>query len=245
MKYHRRSTSIYLLALLSFVLFGSCDKRFNSHVSVEDNTILITDITIISTSDNAALPPKDILITGNEITEIAEPGSISKAGIDTLIPGEGLFIIPGLIDVHAHIGNGGIGHQTPKDREEAMSQFVHYGVTSIFVPGGGGGNDHNLRNWKTRCNTDELLCPDVYGSGALITAPGSHPIATIWNITGEIDEDVLYQRGAVTIDTNTHIDSLIQSKVDLGVDGIKIIIEDWAGEVPRLSNALINRVVQA
>jgi len=245
MKYLRRSTSIYLLAPLFLVLLSSCDNSFNSHVSREDTTILITDISIVNLSDNEVIPPKDILITGDKITEIAEPGSISQAGTDTLISGEGLFIIPGLIDVHAHIGNGGIGHQTAKDREEAMSQFVHYGVTSIFVPGGGGGNDHYLSEWKSRCSSAELLCPEVYGSGALITAPGSHPIATIWNFTGEIHEDILYQRGAVAIDNNTHIDSLIQSKVNLGVDGIKIIIEDWAGEVPRLSNELIDRVVQA
>lgn len=237
---HLNSLVFILLGLLS-----SCSNDTGEPVSYTENTLLISNISIVKASENVISPPKDILITGDRISAIAEGGTISPDGITQTLSGDDLFILPGLIDVHAHLGNGGIAPQSNKDKEEALTQFIRYGVTTVFIPGGGGGNDHNLAHWRAQCDQGGLVCPDIYGSGALITAPGSHPIGTIWNLPVDVHSDVIYDRGAVTVDAQTDIDSLIQSKLDLGVDAIKVIIEDWGGEVPRLSNESINEIVNA
>ena len=211
-------------------------------------SLLITGVSIADAAANATSGPRDVLITGGTIVEVAEAGTIVSNRAATVLLAEGMFAMPGLIDVHAHIGDGGLGDQSQQDREGALAQFVRYGVTTIFAPGGGGGNDDQLAQWKERCQAGELLCPGVYGSGALITAPGSHPIGSIWNLPDDVDPTIVYQRGAVAVAEDEPVGPLLDRKLALGVDAIKIIIEDGIGPrypMPRLSNAKIAELVEA
>ena len=143
--------SFYTCLWLCCLHISACYSKSDHSEPQTQNTLLITGITIIDADKNSISPPKDILITGDKITSVTEPGKLSINDISKTVAGEGLYIMPGLIDVHAHIGNGGVAPQTPKDQEEALAQFIRYGVTTIFVPGGGGGNDHDLNLWKERC----------------------------------------------------------------------------------------------
>ena len=110
--------------------------------------LLISSISIVSPQDATVGPPRDILIADGKIVKIAEAGSIDRAMASSIIEGLHLYALPGLIDVHAHIGDGGAGQQTIDDRERALHQFLRYGVTTIFVPGGSGGNDDDLAQWR-------------------------------------------------------------------------------------------------
>ncbi|MEM1204916.1 MAG: amidohydrolase family protein [Acidobacteriota bacterium] len=210
------------------------------------DSLLITGVSIVDPSAETASPASDVLVAGGVIVEIAPAGSISPERAARQIPAEGLYALPGLIDVHAHLGDGGIGRQTDEDRRGALRQFVDYGVTTIFVPGGGGGNDQKLGEWKRYCAEAASVCPNLFGSGALITAPGSHPIGTIWGMPDDTDPAVIYERGAVAVAEDAPVDSLIDTKVALGVDAVKIVIEDGLGPrtpMPRLSKRKIAELV--
>ncbi|MEM8488049.1 MAG: amidohydrolase family protein [Bacteroidota bacterium] len=241
----RQGFPVTMAALLLVLGVTSCSKAKKDPLKAAGDSILITGISLVLAEENRATSPKDILISDGKIAGIKDAGLLPHSLAKNIISGEGLFVMPGIIDVHAHIGDGGINAQSPSDRQNALTQFVRYGVTSIFVPGGGAGNDHNMAEWKARCKTSELRCPDLFGSGALITVPGSHPISTIWNFPEDISEKILYARGATVVKEDTNVDSLIESKVALGADAIKIIIEDWGGTVPRLPNHQIEQLTSA
>ena len=131
-----------------------------------DWDLLILGVSIVDTEASKTSEPRDILIDGGMIVEVGDPGTISHENVSRILTAEGLYALPGLIDVHAHIGDGGIGAQVEEDRQGALSQFVRYGVTSIFAPGGGAGNDDHLAAWKQRCGAREFLCPGLFGSGS-------------------------------------------------------------------------------
>ena len=230
---------------LMLALACACNDRPAPEPVPADDTLLIAGVSIVEAAQGTVSPLRDIFIAGGYVVEVADAGTITRERAARVVQAEGLFALPGLIDVHAHIGDGGLGPQSEIDREGALAQFVRYGVTTIFVPGGGGGNDDELASWKQRCSDGELLCPGLYGSGALITAPGSHPIGTIWNLPPGTDPAVVYERGAVALTEGEPVDALLDRKIALGADAIKIIIEDWGGMVPRLSNAKISELVRA
>lgn len=212
------------------------------------DTLLVRGVSVVDPIAGLALPPQDILISDGMIIEVATAGLIRSKHVSAIHQAEGSYALAGLIDVHAHIGDGGLGDQSGEDREGALAQFVRYGVTTIFVPGGGGGNDDDLVGWKRRCGARELLCPGIYGSGALITAPGSHPIGTIWNLPNDVDPAIVYERGAVAVAEDEEVGPLVARKASMGADAIKIIIEDGIGPtypMPRLSNAKIEQLVMA
>ena len=189
--------------------------------------------------------PVDVVIEDDTIVSIVPAGRRESASADRVVDARGRYLLPGLIDVHAHLGDGGIGPQDDDDRAGALAQFLRYGVTTIFVPGGGGGNDDQLASWKARCRSGALVCPRLAGSGALITSVGGHPIGTIWAMSPDTDPAIVYARGAVTFAADGDAERLMSTKERAGVDAIKVVIEDWAGEVPRLTNPQLRRLTRA
>ncbi len=244
---------------LALLVATGCTAPTDDLQKTEDKVdLLITGASIVIASENRVTSPKDIAISDGVIVAITDTISITGTGSEAaseptmraeqVVNAEGLYVIPGLIDAHAHIGDGGMQEQTEADRIQALEQFLSYGVTTIFVPGGGGGNDDQLRQWKSRCSSGELRCPRLLGSGALITAPGSHPISTIWGFPPDADPAVVYERGAVSISETEPVEPLLDHKKSLGADAIKIIIEDQLGPdppTPRLSNTKIAQLTSA
>jgi dihydroorotase len=51
-------------------------------------------------------PPADILIDGERIAAVGAVGSV-QAQVDEVIPGEGLIVLPGLVDLHTHLREPG------------------------------------------------------------------------------------------------------------------------------------------
>jgi imidazolonepropionase-like amidohydrolase len=233
------SKPLILISLLFLVACVQPDDAVQSD-------LLIVGALVVDLQKGEISRPLDLLIDSGEIIAIEESGEISSAAAIDVLDASGLFLIPGLIDVHAHIGDGGIAENTDADRELAMEQFVRYGVTSIFVPGGGGGNDEQLKDWKDRCRRDELICPRVFGSGDIITAFGSHPVTTIWDLPADTDPDVIHARGVTAIREHDPVGPIIERKFSDGAEAIKIVVEDGPGAFspkPRLSREKIAEIV--
>ncbi len=210
-----------------------------------EGDLLISGGMIVDVQRRSTTGPKDILIANGLIVEIVDHRERrSVEGIEVL-DARGLYLLPGLIDVHAHIGDGGLHENDDTDRRQALAQFLRYGVTSIFVPGGGGGNDVQLNAWRKWCVEEKLRCPRIFGSGNIITAHGSHPIGTIWGFPDDVDPQVVFDRGAVGIAESDSVDQLIAAKLDARVDALKIVVEDGPGGFapkPRLSRGKVAEI---
>ncbi len=237
MKVARKLLRLALIVSLPWVIGGASPRPSGS--------LLITGVSIVSPDRGDVTPPRDVLIVDGRIVEVAE--TIARESAAAIIPAEGLYAMPGLIDVHTHQGDGGLGEISDADREGVMRQFLRYGVTSILNLGGGGGTEEELARWKDRCGSGEVDCPDVYGTGVIITAPGSHPISTLWNFAPETDPQVVYERGAIAVAEDEDVGPLLDRKVSMGVDAVKIVIEDWDPDdpTPRLSRAKVGELAQA
>ncbi len=200
--------------------------------------LLISGGLIVNLESGSTSEPKDILIANKAIIAIVDHDQKKRADYIEVVDATGLYLLPGLIDVHAHVGDGGLLENDDVDRRGALAQFLRYGVTSIFVPGGGGGNDVQLNAWKAYCAKKEGHCPRVFGSGNIITAQGSHPISTIWGFPDDVDPKLVFDRGATGIGESDSVDELIAAKLAAKVDALKIVVEDGPGAFapkPRLS----------
>lgn len=103
--------------------------------------ILLADFTLI---DGTGAPPRahcDLLIEGDRIAAVGATGSLHAAGAQ-LVPLGGRFVVPGFIDLHAHVmlhawdERGRI--RPRRDRAAALEllrDLVAFGVTTIRDPG--------------------------------------------------------------------------------------------------------------
>ena len=237
-----------LLTILALAGFATPAAAKSDAPSRAADSLLVSAVSIVDTAKGTISPPRDILVVDGKIAEIAEAGTIARDKALKVVEASGAFALPGLIDVHAHLGDGGAGSQSEKDREQALGQFLRYGVTTIFVPGGSGANDDAFATWRRRCSAGEIACPGLYGSGSIITAVGSHPVTTIFGLPADADANVLHEIGVTTIRPGDDVRGLIASKVARGADAIKIVIEDgpppWYPK-PHLTDAQVAALVAA
>ena len=81
--------------------------------------VLIRGASIIDGTGAAATPPRDLLIENGKISRIAHGGTLAP-GAARVMEARGAFLIPGLVDLHAH-----------EYRPELMPGFPYFGVTTI------------------------------------------------------------------------------------------------------------------
>ncbi len=81
--------------------------------------VLIRNVHIIDGTGTPATPPRDLLVERGRISRIAHRGTL-QAGDARVLDGGGGFLIPGLMDLHAH-----------EYRPDLMPGFAYFGVTTI------------------------------------------------------------------------------------------------------------------
>ena len=113
--------------------------------------LLIRNVMVIDGAGNPARGPMDIFVEGATIRRVAParaasefgrgtPGSAPAGGAyDRVIDGTGMYVTPGIIDVHAHIQFERNGVALPKDYEYKL--LLAHGITTIRDPGSGEGLD--------------------------------------------------------------------------------------------------------
>jgi len=77
---------------------------------------------------------KDILIAGEKIIDLAEPGTVKVKGTPVeVLEARGKIALPGLIDPHVHIlGGGGEGGPATRAPEIHLEDIISSGVTTVI-----------------------------------------------------------------------------------------------------------------
>lgn len=145
--------------------------------------LIIRGVTLIDGTGSPRIGPVDIVVENSVIKEIKVVGSpgveINPERRPKLKPGgkeldaEGMYLLPGFIDMHAHIGGAAQG----VNAEYVFKLWMAHGVTTIREPGCGNGLDWVLEE-KEKSNNNEITAPRIYaytwfaqGSKEPITTP--------------------------------------------------------------------------
>ncbi len=162
--------NLYFLILLFFLTFQCfaqlkpAPSRTRGVGSYEK--MIIRGAILINGNGAPPIGPVDIVIEKNKITEIKTVGypgvaidpenrpKIDKNGIE--IDAEGMYVLPGFVDMHGHIGGKSQG--TPA--EYVFKLWLAHGVTTIREPGSFNGLDWVLQH-KKRSQNHEIAAPRI------------------------------------------------------------------------------------
>lgn len=145
--------------------------------------LIIRGVMMVDGTGSPPTGPVDVVVEGNRIASIrtvgypglpineerrpkAEPG-------DRVIQADGMYLLPGFFDMHAHTGGSAQG--TPA--EYVYKLWLAHGITSVREPGSFNGMEWTLRQ-KERSKENEIAAPRIHayigfgmnGEGA-ITSP--------------------------------------------------------------------------
>ena len=123
--------------------------------------------TVVDGTGAPPFGPVDVVIEGNRITAVKSVGNpgmpIDPKRRPEARPGDreldatGLYVLPGLVDMHGHIG--GVEQGTPA--EYVLKLWLAHGITTVRDPGSGNGLAWVLDH-KRRSERNEITAPRIY-----------------------------------------------------------------------------------
>ena len=138
--------------------------------------LIIRGVTLINSTGAPAMGPVDIVVEKNRITAIRSVG-VPGLPIDPKrrpplqaggkeLNAEGMYLLPGFIDMHGHIGGADKG----ADADYVFKLWMAHGVTTVREPGSMNGLDWVL-DQKVKSNRNEITAPrisayTVFGQGS-------------------------------------------------------------------------------
>ena len=128
--------------------------------------LIIRGVTLINGDGAPPRGPIDIVVEGNTITKIQVVGypgvPINQSGRPQLKPGgkeldaNGMYLLPGFVDMHGHIGGVAQG----ADWDYVFRLWMAHGITTVREPSGRG-IDWTL-DLKERSQKNEIIAPRIF-----------------------------------------------------------------------------------
>ncbi|WP_282161930.1 amidohydrolase family protein [Ulvibacterium marinum] len=209
--------NIYIVILL---FLSTCAPEENSAFD-----LVISNVNLIDGTGSGLQKNVNIGIKGNRIVAIDAKELVQKAKV---IDGSGKFLIPGLFDCHVHTGS----------YKKDFPKFIHFGVTSIFITGGGICTNSYYKEMRDMGNQDTLPAPKVFHTSQHFTMEGRHPVKTYGSSRWREGKTVFFLRDTL------QIEELVKEVAQHPIQGIKLTIEDGPHPplVERMPQEFINKV---
>jgi len=151
------------------------------------STLAITGITVVDGTGSAAQPDKTVIIVGNRIDTIVDASATARIpkGARTVL-GRGLFLIPGLWDMHVHL------------HERDLPLLVAYGVTGVRDMGN---ILSDVDAWRARIGAGALVGPQLFRVGPILNGKAFGPaqVAITTDVEARVAVRLLKQVGVNAI----------------------------------------------
>lgn len=224
----------------STLLLGACAKE-NDLVRLPASkpaAVLIKDVGVLDVDSGRIARHRDVLLADGRISLIMETGKIAVPAGAVELSGEGATLLPGLIDMHGHIGNASepswLGKLPNPNRN--LQSYLYSGVTTVLDPA-----DMSDQAFKRRAKVQsgELLGPRIFTAGPMVTATGGHPVPILQNLAPWWIRWYLIPRFTRQVDTPEQARAAVQEIAALGADVIKLSVDHIPADAPRLQGEVM------
>lgn len=235
---------LWVLAVLApFLAMGAWDvySRENlTRAKVQERALRQGQATLIQharifTATGEVIDRGAVLVREGKIAQIYRGDAPSAKSLNAVeVEGAGKTLLPGLIDVHIHIGApGGVyedqkKYGDPKLVDRRLQSYLYSGITTVKSTGDWIDSVLALRDKQRR---REILASEFYVVGPLFTAEGGHPTQMLDFMPGQMKETGKAQFVRVPKSAEEARQMVRDLKVR-GVDGIKGVLESGFEDKP-------------
>src|SRR5258708_29981059 len=127
--------------------------------------LVLTNVTVVDVRTGTLQPEQTVIIDRNHIASVGPDKSAKYPRNAASVNCRGLFLIPGLWDMHVHLV---FGDWLPDAQEISLLMFIANGVTGVRDMGSELDIVQGLRN---EIEAGQLLGPRIYISGPMLDGP--------------------------------------------------------------------------
>jgi imidazolonepropionase-like amidohydrolase/ABC-type multidrug transport system permease subunit len=238
----QNKAKLWVLAVLApFLLMGLYQAKTKQNIreskilarNADRNRSMLFQNARIFVGDGHVIQNGAVLVRNGKIAEIFfTPPSNTKSFNAEVIEASGKTLIPGLIDMHVHIGApGGVyknpsKYMDPNAEKRRLAAYLYSGITAVRSTGDL--LDDSLR-LRSEMNSSEYLGAEFFTCGPVFTAPGGHPTEWIKYFPEQIRQSAEKQFVRLpnsAEDARTEVDDLKKA----GVDCIKSVLDAGSSE---------------
>ncbi len=223
--------------LLLLFLLPSCTQKSDPNRSASApsaQAIIVIDGAQIW--DGTGAPPIQdaVLIIGDRIQAIGPRGSVTVPGEAQTISARGKTVIPGLINLHGHLGmTKGLKlsreNYTKENILAQLKQYAHYGVTTVMSLGT---DFEAMFDIRGPARADESPRATVFTAGRGFTGKNGYPAVLPGNAGVPREVDTVEQ-------VKKEVQELAAQKVDM----VKIWVDDHWGHYPKIRPELYQAII--
>ena len=187
--------------------------------------VVLNHITVIDVADATARRDMAVVIRGSRISAVGRADTIQIPQGAEVIDLTGKFLIPGLVDMHNHLGPGDNipgpprpGQAPPRDTRSYLTQMLALGFTSTFATSHRDLREH--ADLRRSASDDQVPIARYFGVGKGSSVTGGH--------AGEP------RFGGYLPSTPDEARANIRELAAVGVDGVKLVYSDQAHTGRRL-----------
>jgi imidazolonepropionase-like amidohydrolase len=173
MKHPRLGSTIAVVALCGLLVNAATAQE--AITGVRYGRLVIRGAMLVDGLGTPARGPLDIVIEGDSISELVPVDPVSLAGrrgseageepappkkADRVIEAQGMYVLPGFVDMHSHIPEGRVVPAGDRGRQYAYNLWLAHGVTTVRDVGSSAGLDV-LANDKRRAAANEIAAPRI------------------------------------------------------------------------------------
>lgn len=125
--------------------------------------LALTGATVITMNGNEVIPNATILVDRNRITYVGSGANIQIPADTRRIDVSGKYIMPGLVDAHAHIGTGSNGI-APKTNWRFLASLA-FGTTTMHDPSN---NTEMVFSTSETARAGEMIAPRLFSTGTIL-----------------------------------------------------------------------------
>lgn len=217
--------------------------------------LAIRDVTVIDGTGAAPREHQTILVRDDRIWRV-DPANIPLSPRTHIIDGRGMFVLPGLIDMHAHYSVGPVAFDTSKRPPVISMKYDHaasveqlqtllaFGITTIRNPGGGAKESVAVRD---SVRLGMLRGPRIFTAGEVIDATEAEGLVKTVHNEREV-RDAVDRQVALGVDYIKLYASLGPDLIRAGIDqahrrGVRAIAHLFATSWTDAANAGIDGIV--
>ncbi len=252
-----RSKAWIVVVLAPFLLLGLYqgktkdnirEQKALMHQANRGRTILFTNVRIF-VGNGMVIPNGAVLMRHGKIEQVFRTPPSNAKQLDADVWDEsGRTLMPGLIDMHVHLGSPGGVYKTASKYmqsgmgEQRLAAYLYCGITAVRSTGDFLENSLKLR---ATMQTGENLGAELFTYGPLFTAAGGHPTELLRGMPAQFRSQAEKEFVRLPNTPQQARDQVDELKTQ-GVDGIKAVLEGGGGgfaPMPRLADDVYRAVI--
>jgi len=233
----RRPFDVVAFPLLLGLLLSSCsEKTVQAPAPPAEPVALVIDGAQVW--DGTGAPPVQdavVVIQGDRIEAVGPRGAVTVPANARKIDAKGKTVIPGLINMHGHVGmtkglKQGKENYSKENILAQLKQYARYGVTTVMSLGTDFEAMFELRGPATAAEAPRA---SVFTAGRGFTGKNGYPAVLPGNAGIPVEVDTIDE-------VKAHIQELARQKVDM----VKIWVDDHWGHYVKIRPDLYKAIIE-